>query len=404
MAGLLDFVAGFGVGALGGVAEQKKSNLEQKRQLNLAKLKAEYASDIETKRQERAIRERTEIANLQRTDPAAAQELAFISGIDMPTGPEPKFQTVQNFETGQAYTADINDPEVQAQIRNKTVGIVSQQTPAERFIERTDSDGSQILRDSQTEEEFIRVGREWRPIPTPSQDTGTGATSSAVSSTARDLTGEDFLEADITGSAPGITASYRRFISRIPFVAEIASDIPSDVQGKYGEQQAIANRLIARTKNRILSEEAQSIMGDGQSNRLTNMMLALAKQSANMEFGLFSTPQSLANDIKSNLIAINDELARQEELKDDIYVSEAARQKANTYINVFEPIAQDLQHMSDVHDVKDFVIGDKRLINFSKQEAMELGSRVQREREQGSVFLTKQQIEALGKLLRLYGE
>lgn len=99
MAGLLDFVAGFGVGALGGVAEQKKANLEQKRQLNLAKLKAEYASDIETKKEERAIKQRTEIANLQQTDPAAAQEQAFIAGVKLPSAPtDTRTSTQKNVE------------------------------------------------------------------------------------------------------------------------------------------------------------------------------------------------------------------------------------------------------------------------------------------------------------------
>lgn len=405
---LLAGLAGFGAGVTASLAETKKEEMATQRQANLARLSAQYKSSAEERSRLAAEARRREILAMPRPagyrEALVADETEIAEALAPAEAAEPKWETVQNFKTGESYTANTNDPVVQAQLANREIGLVSEQTPSERFVERTDPDGTLIRVDTMTGKEFVRINREWREIPPPARTERTGTTSGAVSSTARDLTGEAFLQANITETAPGIAPAYRRFISRIPVVAEIASDIPSDVQGQYGEQQAIATRLIARTKNRILSEEAQSIMGDGEANRLTNLMLELSKQSANMEFGLFSTPQSLVNDIKSNLIAINDELARQEELKDDMFISEAARQKANTYLTVFEPIAQDLQHMADVHDVKDVVIGNRRLIELSKQEAIELGRRVQREREQGSVFLNRPQIEALGKLLRLYGE
>lgn len=82
MAGLLDFVAGFGVGALGGVAEQKKANLEQKRQLNLAKLKAEYATDIQTKQEENKIKTMTDLMSRYREGDVAAADELRARGVD----------------------------------------------------------------------------------------------------------------------------------------------------------------------------------------------------------------------------------------------------------------------------------------------------------------------------------
>ena len=386
---LLQGLLGFGAGAAGAFAEQKKADVEAQRRANLARLQAQYKGEVQMQQAEK-------IAEMGMSDDPAQRATAAVLGHS------PKEATLDysasdiiNVQdaSGNVKSVNINDPGVMSKIRSGQLTRVSTQKPSEVYTTYTTELGNTIRQNTQTGKKEILIGNDYVPytgpeqearispalpegeldIPTTSPQERLGF-SGEIAEEAKKPVGElsptDYLEADITNTAGGIADFVAPRLAGVPIIGQAATAIVPEM----GKRQQLSTRIIQRLSNQILSEEAQKLLGDTESPRLTNLMIGLAEKAASLDAGLISTPQSVANSVSAAQTVLENELAMKNRIAQSPEVSSDQRVAARKFLTTFEPVNDAFENILAVHSIRDIAAPSpttgetKNLREFSKND------------------------------------
>ena len=395
LAGLL----GFGAGAAKSLALTKEQDIAAQRQANLARLQAQYKTEAETKK----LDQTTQLIGQARAGDVESQNrLRALDVSWQDEGAQIKAADLVNVvgRDGVERTVYVNTPGVMEKIESGEFVRVSTQTTSETWTTTITDLGNTIRTNSADPSKVeILIGNKWRPYTGERQEQQEANNRQQELSSG--FTAEDYLNADITDSAGGIFDVLAPKIAGTPVVGELAT---AAIDENLGAEQRLSGRILQRLSNQILSEEAQKLLGDTESPRLTNLMLGLAEKAASLDMGFFSTPQSIANSVGAAQEVLQDELKRKRGLINNPNVSPEQRQAARNFVTTFDPVSKSFRNILDVHFIRNVTAPTangqtKNLRDFTKEDLRNARKAV----ENGTIEYNPTQRQGLFRLARLYG-
>lgn len=328
---LLDFAVAFGAGAADSLAEstaaRHRSKLEEQRQANLARLKAQHKREeaiaLEERRRQ-AVYDPIELFALTGDFRALASQTETLG-------------TLTNFldpTTNKIITLDEKNPEHRERIEREGL-LKTSVVQREGGVDYFQQGGRQYKRDRITGETWQFFHGQWIPAdpegaraavekPEPEQ--------TFITETLGEPRLRDF---DVVGAGPGPVNRTIAAIARTPVLGQIAYSLNPEFAGDERSARIILENLYSQIRN-----AAARIVQEG--GRLSDMVLLLTeKQIPNN--GIFSTDVALDADLNELFNVLFAQYQAEYRVMHDPGVNPARNIEAENYVTNMRPALQNLE-------------------------------------------------------------
>jgi len=355
---LLDFAMDFGAGATASLAqskaEERKSRLEEQRQANLTRLKAQYKRDEATELEERrrqAVGDPTELFALTGDIRVLASETETLG-------------TLTNFldpTTNKIITLDEKDPEHRERIEREGL-LKTSVVQREGGVDYFQQDGRQFERDRITGETRQLFRGQWIPAD-PEAARAAVERPEPPSDLVRESIGDPRLyDFDIIGTGPGPVNRTVAAIARIPVLGQIAYSLNPEFAGDERSARIALESLYSQIRNAT----ARTLQEGG---RLSNLVFELVdKQIPNN--GIFSTAEALDADLNELYSILFEQYQAEYRVMNDPGVNPARNREAEDYVTNMGPALQNLEGIILTRNFAQTTVDNKPIANYSNEDLL----------------------------------
>lgn len=355
---LLSFAMDFGAGATASLAqskaEKRKSQLEEQRQANLMRLKAEHKQEETEALEERrrgAVGDPTEL-------------FALTGDVRVLASETEKLGTLTNFldpATNKIITLDEKNPEHRERIEREGL-LKTSAVQREGGVDRFPQDGRQFKQDRITGETLQLFRGQWIPADPESARRAVERPeppSNLVRESIGDPRSYDF---DIIGAGPGPVNRTVAAIARIPVLGQVAYSLNPE----FANDERSARITLESLYSQIRNATARTLQEGG---RLSNLVFELVdKQIPNN--GIFSTAEALDADLNELYSILFEQYQAEYRVMNDPGVNPARNREAEDYVTNMGPALQNLEGIILARNFAQTTVDNKPIANYSNEDLL----------------------------------
>ena len=355
---LLDFaigaVGGAAAGAAQGLQAQHKSRLEEQRQANLMRLKAQYKQEETEALEERrrgAVGDPTEL-------------FALTGDVRVLASETEKLGTLTNFlnpTTNKIITLDEKNPEHRERIEREGL-LKTSAVQREGGVDRFPQDGRQYRENRLTGETEQFFQGQWIPAD-PEAARRAVERPEPPSALVRESIGDPRLyDFDIIGTGPGPVNRTVAAIARIPVLGQIAYSLNPEFAGDERSARIVLESLYYQIRNAT----ARTLQEGG---RLSDLVFKLVEKPIPNN-GIFTTAEALDTDLNELYSILFDLYQSEYRVMNDPGINPARNREAEDYVTNMGPTLQNLEGIILARNFAQTTVDNKPIANYSNEDLL----------------------------------